>query len=141
LTIEFSETVLLDDSATAQEVVTGLRRMGVKTALDGFGAGLFAVSHLHTIQLDSIKLDQSLYRSIARDPDERRLTRGLLAFTRELGVSLIAEGVEQEEQINVLRSLGCPVVQGYALAHPLPQGAFLQWVRQFQDMEEEVEAG
>lgn len=144
LTIEFSETVLLDDSATAEEVVAGLRRMGVKTTLDGFGAGLFAVSHLHTIHLDSIKLDQSLYRSIARDPDERRLTRGLLAFTRELGVNLIAEGVEQEEQINVLRSLGCPVVQGYALAHPLPQGPFLQWVRRFQDLEElneEVEAG
>jgi diguanylate cyclase (GGDEF)-like protein len=144
LTIEFSETVLLDDSSTAQEVVMGLRSMGVKTTLDGFGAGLFAVSHLHTVQLDSIKLDQSLYRSIAHDPDERRLARGLLAFTRELGVNLIAEGVEQEEQIKMLRSLGCPVVQGFALAHPLPSGDFLQWVRQFQDLEEfneVVEAG
>lgn len=141
LTIEFSETVLLDDSSTAQEVVTGLRRMGVKATLDGFGAGLFAVSHLHTIHLDSIKLDQSLYRGIARDPDERRLARGLLAFSRELGVDLIAEGVEQEEQISALRSLGCTVVQGFALAHPLPQGAFLQWVRQFQAREEEMEAG
>jgi EAL domain-containing protein (putative c-di-GMP-specific phosphodiesterase class I) len=144
LTVEFSETVLLDDSSTIQEVVTGLRRMGVKATLDGFGAGLFAVSHLHTIHLDSIKLDQSLYRSIARDPDERRLTSGLLAFTRELGVNLIAEGVEQDEQIGALRALGCPVIQGYALSHPLPQGEFLQWVRQFQDQEEvseEVEAG
>lgn len=136
LTVEFSETVLLDDTSTIQDIVTGLRRMGVKATLDGFGAGLFAVSHLHTIHLDSIKLDQSLYRSIARDPDERRLTSGLLAFTRELGVNLIAEGVEQDEQIGALRALGCPVIQGYALAHPLPQGAFLQWVRQFQDLEE-----
>lgn len=136
LTVEFSETVLLDDASTIQDIVTGLRRMGVKATLDGFGAGLFAVSHLHTIHLDSIKLDQSLYRSIARDPDERRLTSGLLAFTRELGVNLIAEGVEQDEQIGALRALGCPVIQGYALAHPLPQGAFLQWVRQFQDLEE-----
>lgn len=136
LTVEFSETVLLDDSSTIQDIVTGLRRMGVKATLDGFGAGLFAVSHLHTIHLDSIKLDQSLYRSIARDPDERRLTSGLLAFTRELGVNLIAEGVEQDEQIGALRALGCPVIQGYALSHPLPQGAFLQWVRQFQDLEE-----
>ncbi len=136
LTVEFSETVLLDDSSTIQDIVTGLRRMGVKATLDGFGAGLFAVSHLHTIHLDSIKLDQSLYRSIARDPDERRLTSGLLAFTRELGVNLIAEGVEQDEQIGALRALGCPVIQGYALSHPLPQGAFLQWVRQFQALEE-----
>lgn len=140
LTIELSETVLLDESSAAQEVVSGLRRMGVKTTLDGFGAGLFAVSHLHTIHLDSIKLDQSLYRSIARDPDERRLTRGLLAFTRELGVNLIAEGVEQDEQISTLRSLGCTVIQGFALAHPLPNGDFLQWVRQFQDLEEYNEA-
>lgn len=144
LTVEFSETVLLDDSSMIQEVVTGLRRMGIKATLDGFGAGLFAVSHLHTIHLDSIKLDQSLYRSIARDPDERRLTSGLLAFTRELGVNLIAEGVEQDEQVGALRALGCPVMQGYALSHPLPQGAFLQWVRRFQELEEvseEVEAG
>jgi diguanylate cyclase (GGDEF)-like protein len=144
LTVEFSETVLRNDSATIQEVVTGLKRMGIKTTLDGFGAGLFAVSHLHTIQLDSIKLDQSLYRSIARDPDERRLTSGLLAFTRELGVNLIAEGVERDEQIGALRALGCPVIQGFALSHPLPQRAFLQWVRQFQDLEEvseEAEVG
>lgn len=144
LSVEFSETVLLDDSLMAQEIAAGLRRMGVKTTLDGFGAGLLAASHLHTIALDSIKLDQSLYRSIARDPDKRRLTSGLLAFTRELGVKLIAEGVEQDEQISALRTLGCPVIQGFALSHPLPQGAFLQWVQQFQDLEEvneEVEVG
>jgi|GEM_PF-984352 len=139
LTLEFSESVLLDDSATAQEVVTALRRMGVKVTLDGFGAGLCAVSHLHTMHLDNIKLDHSLYRAIARDPDERRLTRGLLAFSRELGLNLIAEGVEQDEQVTALRALGCSVIQGYAFCEPLPQNAFLEWVREFQSDEAECD--
>jgi diguanylate cyclase len=139
LTLEFSESVLLDDSATAHEVVTALRRMGVKVTLDGFGAGLCAVSHLHTMHLDNIKLDHSLYRAIARDPDERRLTRGLLAFSRELGVNLIAEGVEQEEQVTALRALGCSVIQGYAFCEPLPQNSFLEWVREFQSDEAECD--
>jgi diguanylate cyclase (GGDEF)-like protein len=139
LTLEFPETVLLDDSSIAQEVVTALRRMGVRVTLDGFGAGLCAVSHLHTMHLDNIKLDHSLYRAIARDPDERRLTRGLLAFSRELGVNLIAEGVEQEEQVEALRTLGCAVIQGHAFSKPLPQSDFLEWVRQFQRSESEID--
>lgn len=136
LSLEFSETVLLDEVLVTQELVAGLRRLGVKTTLDGFGAGLLAASHLHKIPLDSIKLDQSLYRSITRNPDERRLASGLLAFTRELDIRLIAEGVEQDEQVRALRALGCPVIQGFVLSRPLPQGAFLQWVRQFQELEE-----
>lgn len=143
LTIEFSEAVLLNDSLAAKEYVAALRHLGVKLTLDGFGSGLFAISHLREIQLDGIKLDPCLYRSIAHDPDELRLTKGLLALTKELGVKMIAEGVEQEEQLSALRLLGCPAVQGFAFSHPMPSTTFLRWVKQFQAAEilkEEMEA-
>ncbi|MBC6905583.1 EAL domain-containing protein [Saccharophagus sp. K07] len=131
LTIEFSGAALLQDSSAAGELVKALRELGVKVALDGFGASLFAVSHLHEIQLDCIKLDPCLYRGIVQDPDARRMAKGLVAFTRELGMNLVVEGVEQEEQLQVLRSLGCSVAQGFALASPMSHASFLRWVRHF----------
>lgn len=141
LTLELAEAVLLDDSAVATKALAALRNIGVRIALDGFGAGYCSLAHLRTLKVDSLKLDRSLYRSIARDKDERRLTKALLAFARELGVSLVVEGVEQDDQLEALRNLGCQVVQGFIYSQPIPQLQFLQWVERFQASGEDLVMG
>lgn len=140
LTLEFTESALLDESSTADNVVGSIRKMGVKVALDGFGVGYCSLAHLGSLRIDSIKLDHSLFRRIVCDGNERRLTKSLLAFARELGVSLIAEGVEQREQVPVLNNLGCPIVQGYAYSKPVSKDEFLKWVEKFQLNKPAIEA-
>ena len=131
LTLEITEAVVLDDLVQANKILAALRRIGVKLALDGFGVGYSSLAHLRALQVDSIKLDRSLSRSIVRDHGERKLTRGLLAFAREFEVSLIVEGVEQHSQLNALRQLGCEVMQGFVFSQPIPEQQFLQWVKRF----------
>lgn len=129
LTLEFTESVLLDDSSMANNVAKSLRQLGVKLALGGFGAGFCSLAHLRMVNLDCIKLDRSLYRGIQRENGERRVTKGLVAFAKELGVELVAEGVERVEQIQVLQQLGCRVMQGFAYSKPVAQSDFLAWIK------------
>lgn len=141
LTLELAETVLLDESMIAVKVLTALRHMGVKIALDSFGAGYCSLTHLRTLKVDSLKLDRSLYRSIVRDQGERRLTKSLVAFARELGVSIVLEGVEEQDQLTVLRNLGCEVMQGFVYSRPIPQQQFLEWVEDFQKSDDAIAVG
>ncbi len=131
LTLEFSESALVNKSSMADLVVESLREMGVNVALGHF-AGYCSLSHLGLLNIDSIKLSQSLFRSVVYEQREQRLIKGLLAFSKELDIQLIVEGVEQYEQIPVLQALGCLVVQGYVYSKPLPKAVFLHWFDQFQ---------
>lgn len=132
LTLELSEEVVLTDTAVTVKVLNALRHLGVRIALDGFGAGYCSFAHLRELKVDSLKLDRSLYRCIVRDQGERRLTKSLLAFGREMGVSIIVDGVEQQDQLIALRNLGCEVMQGFVYSQPIPQMQFLEWVKNFQ---------
>lgn len=131
LTIEFTESVLLDESAVAADVIGSIQQLGVKMALGSFGVGFCSLAHLRNVHLDRIKLDRSLYRGVQRDNGERTVAKGLVAFARELGVELVAEGVEEQEQIEILMRLGCRVMQGYAYSKPVAKGEFIAWVRNF----------
>lgn len=139
LTLEFTESVLLDESSVAKNVIKALRQLGVKTALDSFGVGFCSLAHLRTAYIDSIKLDRSMYRGIGRDNGERKVAKGLLAFASELGVELIAEGVELPEHAQILRDLGCRVMQGFAYAEPIAQADFLEWMKGFSQDTSEVD--
>ncbi len=126
LVLEITEESLLEGSATA--VVVALGSLGVQLWLDDFGVGYSSLSVLHQLPLSAVKLDKCLTRTIDTDPGLRRLVGGMLALTSDLGLSMVAEGVQRPEQLRVLQDLGCPFGQGFLFGPPtlLPRGGVVQ---------------
>jgi diguanylate cyclase (GGDEF)-like protein len=120
LVLEITESSLLTDVDAARAVLAELRLAGVRIALDDFGVGFSSLSQLHAIELDILKIDRSFIDRLDTDPRQVRFLRSLLRLGTDLGLQVVAEGVERQAQLDLLRELGCRLVQGYLLAHPLP---------------------
>ena len=118
LMFEFTENEHMSDVAHVSNIVSEYRRMGFTTALDDFGAGYAGLSLLARFQTDLIKLDMELLRDIDSSPVKQAIVRGLVAIASELGITLLAEGIETEAELAVLRSLGIHLFQGYHFARP-----------------------
>ncbi len=118
LTLEITEDALLGDLVTARTVTGRLRTLGTSLSLDDFGTGYSSLVHLQRIPLDAFKIDISFIAEIDRDPEAERFLRALLALGRDLGLSVVAEGVEREAQAATLSRLGCPMAQGFLFARP-----------------------
>jgi EAL domain-containing protein (putative c-di-GMP-specific phosphodiesterase class I) len=100
--------------------VADLRDVGVCIALDDFGVGFSSLSQLHAIELDIVKIDRSFIEQLDTDPRQVRFLRSLLRLGADLDLKVVAEGVERQAQLDLLRELGCRHVQGYLLARPMP---------------------
>ncbi|HEY8574722.1 MAG TPA: EAL domain-containing protein [Devosia sp.] len=118
LMFEFTENERIDDVAHVSHIVSEYRRMGFTTALDDFGAGFAGLSLLARFQTDLIKLDMELLRGIEASKVKHAIVRGLVGIAAELNITLLAEGVETEAEMRVLRSLGLRLFQGYYFARP-----------------------
>jgi len=123
LQLEVTETALLVDFVSARHNLRMLRRAGARIILDDFGAGFASISYLREIDFDKIKLDGSLIVKAADSPPAMRLLRGVVDLCASLGVPCIAEHIETEAQLALLRQLNCGFGQGYLLAQPLQPGA------------------
>jgi EAL domain-containing protein (putative c-di-GMP-specific phosphodiesterase class I) len=133
LVIEITETVLVNDLAVAAAQLTSLRELGVRIALDDFGTGYTSIRHLRELPIDTIKIDRSFVSRLGLGR-ERQRDRTLLAMLTDLGhhlgLSLTAEGVETEEQYEILRQLGCDRAQGYLMSRPLGPADLVTWARE-----------
>lgn len=123
LVLELTEHDAIEDYALIVDVLRDLRRSGVRLAVDDVGAGFSSLQHILKLNPDVIKLDISLTRSIDADPARRALTAGFVSFARELGASLVAEGVETQQECDALLDLGVGMMQGYLLGRPGPAEA------------------
>jgi diguanylate cyclase (GGDEF)-like protein len=119
LTIEITEDALLDRDIALVHLPEVSRR-GVRVALDDFGAGYGPLSSLGTANIDIIKLDPSLIEAIDEPTGSYAVVRGLIRMAAELGIEVVAEGVERRSQLVELRRIACPMVQGYLLGRPAP---------------------
>jgi EAL domain-containing protein (putative c-di-GMP-specific phosphodiesterase class I) len=119
LVLEITESSLLTDVAVARSVIAELRDAGVRIALDDFGVGFSSLSQLHAIELDVVKIDRSFIDRLDTDPRQVRFLRSLLRLGADLGLQVVAEGVERPKQLDLLRQLGCRLVQGYLVARPM----------------------
>ena len=106
----------------AAEVLRDLRTFGVKIYLDDFGTGYSSLSHLHKLPVDALKIDRSFVRSLLLD-DRPAIVESILALARTLHTSVVAEGVESEEQARELERLGCTQAQGFYFSPPLPRAS------------------
>jgi diguanylate cyclase (GGDEF)-like protein len=119
LTVEITETFLLQDMALARRHIERLAARGVNIALDDFGTGYSNLRALMNLPIQTVKLDRSLIDDVARNPRVSRLVSSMMHAARALGVSIVAEGVEEEAQAIILRAAGCNRMQGYWFARPM----------------------
>jgi diguanylate cyclase (GGDEF)-like protein len=119
LVVEITETFLMDDLELAGRHIARLAACGVRVALDDFGTGYSNFRALMSLPIDTLKIDQSLIAGVGSDPRITQVIRALLQTARSLGVTLVAEGVEDEAQAVFLRAAGCDHMQGYLFARPM----------------------
>jgi EAL domain-containing protein (putative c-di-GMP-specific phosphodiesterase class I) len=121
LELEITESALIGDTAVVIDCFRQLKEIGVLIAIDDFGTGYSSLNHLSRLPVDRLKLDKSLVHNLGRQWKDAAILRSVIALGKELGVAVIAEGVETEQQFQMLKQMGCPQVQGYLLARPEPQ--------------------
>ena len=121
LELEITEGVFLSNDEHVHEMIKSLKNIGLKLALDDFGTGYSSLSYLQRVPFDKIKVDQSFVRG-ASDPESRNaaLIRAMVGLASDLKMQTTAEGVETQEELQLVRDLGCSLVQGYFFAKPMP---------------------
>ncbi|HUJ37466.1 MAG TPA: EAL domain-containing protein [Hyphomicrobium sp.] len=124
LEIEITESVLLADEKRAQGQIHGLRNLGVRVALDDFGAGYSSLQYLHKFGFDKLKIDRGFIKSIGTPDDSSVILASIVKLGLGLRMTITGEGVESDEQFRVLRDLGCHQIQGYLFSRPLTAGQF-----------------
>jgi diguanylate cyclase (GGDEF)-like protein len=120
LELEVTENTVTSDPARAGIVLDRLKRLGVAIAVDDFGTGYSSLAHLRSLPLDAIKIDRSFIRDLPTNPGDHTIVRCVLDLATNLGLRVVAEGVEDGATLAILRMLGCPVAQGYYLGMPAP---------------------
>jgi diguanylate cyclase (GGDEF)-like protein len=119
LEIEITESALLEDPQSTARTLAELRRLGVRVALDDFGTGYSALGHLNDIPLDVLKMDRTFVRDIETSETASGIASAVIAMARTLNLAVVAEGVDSQGQLELLRELGCDLVQGFIYAPPL----------------------
>jgi EAL domain-containing protein (putative c-di-GMP-specific phosphodiesterase class I) len=119
LRLEITESVLVENAAAATRCLTRLRQLGLQLCIDDFGTGYSSLSYLHRLPIDLLKIDSSFVRTMGSDEKNRRIVETILLLGRNLGVEVVAEGVETAAQATALHRLGCDFVQGFLFSHPL----------------------
>ncbi len=119
LHIEVTESMLLDNPESTMRTLRTLQKHGICTSLDDFGTGFSSMSYLHQLPLDALKIDQAFVRNVADDDRSAAICRAMISLGHSLGLTLVAEGVETQAQLDWLRRHHCDQVQGYLLARPM----------------------
>jgi diguanylate cyclase (GGDEF)-like protein len=120
LALEITESTVMADPERVAEVATTLSRMGLSIAIDDFGSGYTSLRHLKELPVDELKIDKSFVTSVAENRDDATIVRTMIELARNLGLRVVAEGVENEHTWQLLRSLDCDLAQGFFFSEPLP---------------------
>jgi diguanylate cyclase (GGDEF)-like protein len=126
LSLELTESVLVNHHREGTEALHALRAMGLHLAVDDFGTGYSSFSYLKHFPLDTLKIDRSFIREIAIQPDDAAITTAIIAMGHALGLRVIAEGVETEAHLTLLQKQGCDEIQGYLVGRPVPAERFVE---------------
>ena len=129
LRLEITESVLVDGSVAAEATLAQLAMLGTPLELDDFGTGYSSLAYLQRLPVDTIKLDRSFITGIATSDNARAIARAAISMVHALKKKIVAEGVETQEQLALLRQWGCDAIQGYLFSAPLPADDFAEFVR------------
>ncbi len=128
LCLEVTESALLRENPTARENLAAARARGISISIDDFGTGYASLAYLRDMPIDLIKIDRGFITHIATDDRDQRIVGGIVALARRLGIDVTAEGVETDEQAQILRQMHCLGAQGYLFSHPIPGAAVLPFL-------------
>ena len=128
LTLELTESTLIDDKINTQAILRDLRALGLNLSLDDFGTGYSSMTYLRAFPINVVKIDKSFVRTIGTERDDTAIVSAVLALAKNLDLAVVAEGVETSAQLAVLLQLQCPYLQGYLFSRPRPATALVELV-------------
>ncbi len=131
LALEFTETIFIDDSEKTLLTLHRLKQIGVQIALDDFGTGYSSLSYLRSFPFDTVKIDRSFVSDLCASTNSNVIVQAVILIAGGLGITTVAEGIETEEQLHLLRLLGCKEVQGYLLGVPAPAAEASRLIEQW----------
>ncbi|HEV8623502.1 MAG TPA: EAL domain-containing protein, partial [Acidimicrobiia bacterium] len=131
LCLELTETTFMEDARSHREVLDGIQGLGVGLAIDDFGTGYSSLTYLKRLPVSVLKIDQVFVRGLGRDASDTAIVKSVIDLAHALGLVVVAEGVEDGDQVAHLRRLGCDLAQGYFFARPQPA----------EDLEAQLDAG
>jgi EAL domain-containing protein (putative c-di-GMP-specific phosphodiesterase class I) len=127
LAFEITESVLISNTLQAQQWLEAVRELGIRVDIDDFGTGYSSLTYLKRFPIDRIKIDYSFVRDIVVNSNDRALVEAILAMACSLRLQVVAEGVEDAEQLALLRRLGCKYAQGFYFSRPVPDEEFVKF--------------
>jgi EAL domain-containing protein (putative c-di-GMP-specific phosphodiesterase class I) len=128
LELEITESSIMQDPARSLEVLDRLHRMGIVLSIDDFGTGYSSLTYLRTLPVQELKIDRSFIGTMSSDEGDSFIVRSTISLGQNLGLQVVAEGVEDEETLAQLDELGCNLAQGYHLSRPVPADELMQWL-------------
>ena len=127
--LEITENITMKNEKYSKKIIQALKSMGFKISIDDFGTGYSSLKHLKILEVDELKIDKSFIDEIVTNQTDRSIVKAIIDMSKALSLKSIAEGVETKEQLDVLREMGCDIIQGYYYAKPLSIGEFeSQWL-------------
>jgi diguanylate cyclase len=130
LVLEVTESAVMADPARALDVLGRLHAMGVRLALDDFGTGYSSMAYLKALPVDELKVDRSFVGEMVTSPSDTMIVRSTIDLGHNLGLRVVAEGVETQDAWQTLEALGCDTAQGYYLGRPMPAADLEHWLDQ-----------
>ena len=130
LILELTESTLMEGVGDARTVLPALAALGVGLAIDDFGTGYSSLSYLKHFPVNTLKIDKSFIRDVTTDPNDAAITSAIVAMGHALDLRVVAEGVETEAQVQLLRRLGCDLIQGHIISRPMTANDFARYLRQ-----------
>ena len=126
--LELTESVLMEDTKLSTQLLAQIKELGIKISIDDFGTGYSSLSYLRRFALSTLKIDTSFISDLASGNGDVVIVSAMIALGHQLGMQVVAEGVEQVGQLEFLRSRGCAEAQGYLFSPPVDAASFERWV-------------
>jgi len=128
LKLEITESIVMENVESTARTLEKLRKLGVELSIDDFGTGYSSLSYLHRLPIDTLKIDRSFVSRIGENNENKEIVRTIIMLAQNLGMGVIAEGVETKEQFDLLRELDCQCVQGFLMSRPLIPELAEKWI-------------
>jgi len=136
--VEITESAILDDPDHAIETLERLRALGIRISIDDFGTGYSSLSYLKRMPVDELKIDKSFVMGMTNHKDDETIVRSTIDLGHNMGLKVVAEGVETEEMLEQLKEMRCDLVQGYHLSRPLPPAKLELWLHGWESNQREA---
>jgi EAL domain-containing protein (putative c-di-GMP-specific phosphodiesterase class I) len=126
---EITESGVMDDPARALDTLAKLHEKGFRLSIDDFGTGYSSLAYLKKLPVKELKIDRSFVMNMVEDADDEAIVRSTIELGHNMGLEVVAEGVERQAEVDLLTRLGCDEVQGYFFSKPLPADVFVEWLQ------------